>query len=255
MNNNTANRDFFILTAPRSGSTVLVTSLDKHPQIFCAGELFHASNKIYHPEWHFNFWGKKNEKGFLRTLFSVTNFVNGYLLAVHHIKKFYSTRNEKEIRGFKLMISHAKDFQTVWKYLIKNNFRIIVLIRRNTFLEGLSAFRAKKLGFYHSGEEHSFGRERVTINAALLKKRVDELEAVNAYILQLSKNCNRIVIAYEEFEAWQQMLNKVFDFLEVEKISIQPQLKKLSSGNWRDGVTNYMEIENLMKENYADYIN
>lgn len=255
MNNNTANCNFFILTAPRSGSTVLVTSLDKHPQIFCAGELFYASNKIYHTEWHFRFWGKKKEKGFSRMLFSVANYVNGCLLAVQHIKKFYSTRNEKKIRGFKLMINHVKDFPTVWKYLVKNNFKVIVLIRRNTFLEGLSAFRAKKLGFYHSGEEHSFAKEKIIINAALLKKRVDELEAVNARILQLSKNCNHIVVSYEEFEHWQQMLNKVFDFLEVEKMNIQPQLKKLSSGNWRDGVTNYMEIENLMKENYAHYIN
>src|SRR5436190_22682658 len=119
-------QDFIILTAPRSGSTVLTRTLDQHPQIFCAGELFHPSDKIYHPEWHFPFIGRKKKKGFSRKIFAVTNYIKGYFSAVKHIKKFYSDRDEKEIRGFKLMIGHTKDFPIAWDYLRKNDFKIIV---------------------------------------------------------------------------------------------------------------------------------
>jgi LPS sulfotransferase NodH len=105
-----AKRDFFILTAPRSGSTVLVQTLDKHPQIFCAGELFHQSDKIYHPEWHYPFWGIKKKKGFSRLIFSGANYIKGYFSGVAHIKKFYTSRDEKDVRGFKLMIHQVKDF-------------------------------------------------------------------------------------------------------------------------------------------------
>ncbi|MEO8711811.1 MAG: sulfotransferase [Parafilimonas sp.] len=254
MEENVTVKDFFIFTAPRSGSTVLTRTLDKHPQIFCAGELFHPSENIYHPEWHFPFTGKKKKKGFSRKIFAVTNYIKGYFSGVDHIKKFYSKRNNKEIRGFKLMIGHIKDFPTVWKYLRTNNFKIVVLIRNNTFREALSSFRARKIGVFHSTEELELAQKKVIINAALLKKRVDELEAIKSNILNISVNANRIVIMYEDFKNWQQMLDKVFDFLGADKIEIEPELRKTSTANWRDGVENYQEVEEMLKEKYAHYL-
>ena len=248
-------KDFFILTAPRSGSTVLTRTLDRHPQIFCAGELFHPSEKIYHPEWHFPFIGTKKKKGFSRKIFSVTNYIKGYISGVSFIKKFYSTRNEKAIRGFKLMNGHTKDFPAVWNYLKDRDLKIIVLIRKNTFREALSSFRARKIGVFHSAEDSSLAEQKVNVDAALLKKRVDELEAINANILQLSQGKDHIVIAYEEFEEWQTMLDKVFEFLAVEKIEMQPELRKISAANWRNGVENYQQVEATMKEKYAHFLN
>jgi len=147
---NLMNSHFFILTAPRSGSTVLTRTLDQHPEIFCAGELFHPGDEIYHAEWHFPFWGTKKKKGISRKFFSITNYVNGYLFAVNHIKRFYAAREQnKKIRGFKLMIAHVKDFPTVWNYMRQNNFKVIILTRRNTFREALSSFRARQTGVFH----------------------------------------------------------------------------------------------------------
>lgn len=248
-------KDFFILTAPRSGSTVLIRTLDQHPQIFCAGEIFHPSEETYHPEWQFPFIGKKNKKGFSRTLFTLTNYVKGYLTGTAHIKRFYKTRDTKQLRGFKLMNRHVTDFPTVWKYLLQSNKKVIVLVRTNTFREALSSFRARKIGVFHSSEDASLAAKKVHVNAAQLKKRVDELEAINSNILKLGKNFNHIVLTYEEFEHWQEMLNKVFDFLEVEKINMPAQLRKISAANWRDGVENYEEVETIMKDKYAHFIN
>lgn len=248
-------KDFFILTAPRSGSTVLIRTLDQHPQIFCAGEIFHPSDETYHPEWQFPFIGKKNKKGFSRTLFTLTNYIKGYLTGAAHINRFYKTRDTKQLRGFKLMNRHVTDFPTVWKYLLQNDKKVIVLVRTNTFREALSSFRARKIGVFHSSEDASLAAKKVDVNAAQLKKRVDELEAINSNILKLGKNFNHIVLTYEEFEHWQEMLNKVFDFLEVEKINMPAQLRKISATNWRDGVENYEEVETIMKGTYAHFIN
>jgi LPS sulfotransferase NodH len=255
MSNNKQLKDFFILTAPRSGSTVLTRTLDQHPQIFCAGELFHPSDKIYHPEWHFPFIGVKKKKGFSRQIFSVTNYIKGYTSGVSFIKKFYNTRNEKAIRGFKLMNGHTKDFPTIWNYLKGQDLKIIVLIRKNTFREALSSFRARKIGVFHSAEDSSLADKKINVDAALLKKRVDELEAINANLLQLSEGKDRIIITYEEFEEWQTMLDKVFDFLNVEKIEMQPELRKISAANWRNGVENYQQVEATMQEKYAHFLN
>ena len=59
---------------------------------------------------------------------------------------------------------------------------------------------------------------------------------------------------YEDFKNWQQMLDKVFDFLIVDKIEIEPELRKTSAANWREGVENYQEVEEVMKEKYAHYL-
>jgi len=254
MNGAGAKQDFFILTAPRSGSTVLVQTLDKHPQIFCAGELFHHSNKTYHPEWHYPFFGIKKKRGFSRLLFSGVNYIKGYFSGVAHIKKFYAGRNEKDVRGFKLMISHVKDFPTVWRYLDRNNFKLIVLIRENSFRAALSSLRAREIGIFHTREDLRLAEKKVEINAASLKKRVNKLEKIKAEIVRLSEDKNRIIIPYEDFENWQQMLNRVFDFLNVEKLNMPPDLAKTSKADWREGVKNYREIEDKMKEKYAHYI-
>ena len=50
------------------------------------------------------------------------------------------------------------------------------------------------------------------------------------------------------------MLGKIFKFLDVEKLNIPPELAKTSKTDWREGVMNYKEIEDIMKEKYAHYI-
>ncbi|MFT4155754.1 sulfotransferase [Parafilimonas sp.] len=247
-------KDFFILTAPRSGSTVLARTLDQHPQIFCAGEIFHPSGEIFHPEWQFPFIGEKNKKGLSRALFSVINYIKGYAAGAGHIKKFYNTRNAKAIRGFKLMNRHVTDFPTVWKYLLQSDKKVIVLVRKNIFREALSSFRARKIGIFHAGEDTLPAATKVTVNAAQLRQRVDELEVINSRIVNLGKNFNHIVLMYEEFENWQQMLCKIFGFLEVEEITMPAQLRKIGTANWREGVENYEEVENAMQDKYAHLI-
>jgi LPS sulfotransferase NodH len=153
------------------------------------------------------------------------------------------------------MNGHTKDFPAVWNYLKDQDLKIIVLIRKNTFREALSSFRARKIGVFHSAEDSSLAEQKVNVDAALLKKRVDELEAINANILQLSQGKDRIVLTYEEFEEWQTMLDKVFEFLAVEKIEMQPELRKISAANWRNGVENYQQVEATMKEKYAHFLN
>ena len=100
---------FIIISTPRSGSTVLARTLDKHPEIFCAGELFNTSNDIYHPEYHFDSWGFNSKSHSVQRLNRIINYLNLRLRSISHIRTFYNdnTKNEKT-RGFKLMFSNLK---------------------------------------------------------------------------------------------------------------------------------------------------
>src|SRR3954464_11657072 len=116
---------FVILTTQRSGSTVLTRTLDEHPEIFCAGEIFLETKKgMHHPEWHFPTWSivdKKQSK-----LNKVINYVNLKLNAIKHIKAFYADAPEcLRAKGFKLMYSHIKSTPFIWDYIKKNDLKVI----------------------------------------------------------------------------------------------------------------------------------
>ena len=46
---------FVIFTTPRTGSTLLIKSLDTHPEIMCAGEIFFFRGAAFHNEHRYPF--------------------------------------------------------------------------------------------------------------------------------------------------------------------------------------------------------
>jgi len=243
---------FVVFTTPRTGSSLLVKTLDSHPEIFCAGELFFLKGNIYHNETRYQFWkfpvGSKLNYiiNCVKLFFTLTDFLN----------KFYKTDHASiKAKGFKLMLFQTFYIPGIFRYLKKHDVKVIVLIRKNTFREALSSFRARKIGVFHSADDASLAEQKINVNAALLKKRVEQLEAINENILRLSEGKDRIIITYEEFGNWQQMLDKVFDFLNIEQLEMQPELRKISAENWRNGVENYQQVEDTMKEKYAHFLN
>lgn len=245
---------FIIFTTQRSGSTVLTRTLDEHPEIFCAGEVFHEINDIHHAEWHFPSWSLSEKNKTLRKFDKVINYPNQRLRAIPHIKKFFaaSAKGEKA-RGFKLMVSHMRTMPYLWNYLKEEDVKVIVLIRKNIFKTALSRLRKDQTRQPHlSGEKGN--DESIRIAPQKLLKQLNYLENVNKQLLEYSDGMNRIVIYYEDFSEWNEMLNKVFGFLEVSNITLQPVLNKLGNKDWRKEVKNYVEIEELMKEhNYTQY--
>jgi hypothetical protein len=252
---------FIIFATQRTGSTVLARTLDKHPEIFCAGELFHEDNNIYHLEWRFPSWALSGKNKILRKInkgsavFQVINYPNMRLRAIPHIKKFYQTIEAHEkARGFKLMIAHMRTMPYLWNYLKAKNTKVIVLIRKNIFKTALSHLIKDVTRIAHLTEtlvEHTM----VRIAPAKLLKYMHRLEKVNKQLIDYTESMDRIVLYYEDFDQWNDVLNKVFNFLEVSNVTLPPVLTKLSTKDWREEVTNYVEIEKLIQENnYTQYL-
>ena len=245
---------FIIFTTQRSGSTVLTRTLDEHPEIFCAGEIFHEVNDIHHAEWHFPSWALSEKNKTLRKFDKIINYPNLRLRAIPHVKKFYaaSVKGEKA-RGFKLMVSHIRTMPFLWNYLKAENVKVIVLIRKNIFKTALSRLRKDETRLPHlaGGQIES---KSLRIAPEKLLRQLNYLENVNKQLLDYSEGMDRIVLYYEDFDEWNKMLDKVFNFLKVSNLTLQPVLNKLSRKDWREEVKNYQEIEQLMKEhNYTQY--
>ena len=241
---------FVILTTQRSGSTVLTRTLDEHPDIFCAGELFHESKKgVHHPEWHFPNWKIVGGKG--SKLNKLVNYPNLKLNAARHLKNFYKDDNTVKAKGFKLMYSHIKSAPFIWNYITSNNIKVIVLIRSNAFKMALSRYRMSATGTAHS-DKGKASLSAITVPAEALYQQTIQLHGVNEKLLSLSKDANRLVLHYEDFTDWTSLMQNVDEFLDVPFFDAKPVLKKISSDDWKEGVANYTEIENIFKQHNAD---
>lgn len=246
---------FIIFTTQRSGSTVLTRTLDEHPEIFCAGELFQTSEEIHHPEWHFFSWGIDSKNFTVLKFNKVINYPNMRLRSIPHIKKFYNANAKGEkARGFKLMITHIKTAPYLWEYLKQENVKVIVLVRNNVFKTTLSRYRKAENRVAHTVEANNKTFQFYVPGEKLINQ-MKELERVNKSLVRFSEGMDRLLINYEDFQNWDELMHRVQNFLQVTPIAMKPVLKKVGAVKWQDEVENYTEIEQLLQQNnFTQYL-
>ena len=250
---------FIIFTTQRSGSTVLTKTLDEHPQVFVGGEIFHTTNEIHHPEWHFpfkNFLGKGKSRGLLMKVNKALNNIGIDEKVKKHLDAFYAAKEAGETaRGFKLMQSQIKSNPAVWKYIKNSDVKIIVLVRKNVFETALSRYRGRETKVYHS-DGNTTEKQKLQIPVAEFTAWLDTLEDANRKLIQQTESMNRLVLYYEDFADWNTILKQTFGFLNVDVLDIPPALQKVGAKDWRTGVENFQELEKAVKQtNYAGWLN
>lgn len=250
---------FIIFTTQRSGSTVLTKTLDEHPQVFVAGEIFHTSNEIHHPEWHFpfkNYLGKGKARGILMKINKALNNFSIKERVKKHLDAFYVAKETTETaRGFKLMQSQVKSNPVIWNYIKNNDIKIIVLIRKNIFETALSRYRGRTTQVYHSNNA-VIEKQKLQIPVAEFTAWLGTLDEANKKLIQQTEGMNRLVLYYEDFGSWQQILDQTFGFLNIDTLKIPPALQKVGAKDWRQDVENYKELEQAIQQtNYAGWLN
>ncbi|NNV57449.1 sulfotransferase family protein [Limnovirga soli] len=245
---------FIIFTTPRTGSTLLIKSLDTHPEILCAGEVFFFKGDIYHTEYKYKFWrlpviGNK--------LNYVINYPKIYLTLSGFLNKFFASRNDGiTARGFKLM--HFQTYYTpgIFSYLKKNDVKVIVLIRKNSLRNTLSDLRARSTKVYHneSGvKTDAIPKFKIDLNE--LGNKMQQIEGFNKQLENASAGLNRKIVYYEDFENWDNTIADLQDYLNVTQMKIEPVSKKLNPGKLEDMVENYKEMKDwLLARGYEKYL-
>ena len=72
---------------------------------------------------------------------------------------------------------------------------------------------------------------------------------MNRNLVNFSEGMQRLLIHYEDFSDWDNLMYNVQTFLNVTPIQMNPVLKKLRAARWQDEVENFSEIEQLLKQN------
>ncbi len=233
-------RKFIILAHYRTGSTLLASLLNSHPQIFCDIEIFLK---------------------FLKSRFSKVCFPNFYI-------KGKADQNKNLIYGFdlklyqliKLNICFSKeDCKNFILNLYNQSWQIIYLNRKNLFRQEISSFVAQSRKAWFDKSDGKYVRKPIFINPQNLFESMIYSEKNIAMERFCLSNIPCLELVYEEdllnHDKHQETMNTVFTYLGLESVDVYTNLKKTSSDNLADDIINYQEIVDFIdKTQYAHFL-
>lgn len=212
-------KKFVIISDSRTGSTLLMDYLNSHPNIIALGEEFRdlGSNSCQ------NLWNAIFRK------------------------------KSKKIKGvgFKLFYHHPrnKSDQLVWNLIEKDKSILIIHLTRTNLLR---SYISKEIGLktkkwtenINSNDNIDIKEKKININP------VDCLISLNMVVKNINKtnkrfrNHNLISVKYENLiNRREEVLNLIFEELNVEKLPVTSKLKKQNPENLQDLVLNYDELK------------
>lgn len=242
---------FIVFTTPRTGSTLLVKSLDTHPEIFCAGEIFLLGGTQFHGECSFHFWKLPVPKKMIYML----NFPNMWMNLTSFLNRFFTASNGKTAKGFKLMHFQTAYLPGITAYIKKNDVKVILLLRENLLKNTLSDLRARQTGVYHNSGKSTEKLPKFHVDIEMLGKKMAAIHDINKQLEQTTASMNRLKVAYEEFDNWDATMSTILNFIDVKNIPISPVSKKLNPDKLEDMVANYDEMKNwLQQHNYVHFL-
>lgn len=199
-------QNFVILANQRSGSTLLAKMLDSHGDITCHGEVIHAPG--YQNSWD------------------------------EHIND--KSKTVKKAHGFKLMMNFIEPLGLHWllDYIAQMDYRIILLLRRDKFLQGI----------FQRGSFELVG-DRVMIRCANLIDRIE-------MFIEFEKRYSQIadmIFTYEDMTNGENISEfkndkirlPLLSMLGVDDRILTSELRKNSRKSNQELIVNYDEVSDL----------
>ncbi len=234
--NSTPYRRFALVATQRSGSTLLVKSLDSEPRIFCAGEIFHGGQHTHHPECNYP-----------QTIFGsrfIARVADRYFQAArvrNHVEQIY-IRHSAAVRavGFKVMTSQLRKYHTLLPSLAAMDTVLFYLYRQDSFAAALSNFRAKLSGVYHSDRKIAH-RSTTPVTANLDDFHAEFRRSVRhkEEVLGFHAAHGGVLLAYEDLVSqWDAVMTAIGEALGVPQLRVDKLLDRLGDSAESVQITN-----------------
>jgi LPS sulfotransferase NodH len=229
-----------VVAAQRTGSTLLVRSLDSSPAIFCAGEIFHGGPNVYHAEWRYpqRLLGSS-------ILARLADRLNQKERLQRHLRRYFDSV-DPGIRaiGFKVMGSQLRRYPALLSLLAELGATLFFLYRRDVFATALSHLRAKASGIYHSDRAAGTASERVvTVDPNDFKALLENVATAQQEVKALHVACGGVLLSYEDMVAdWNGFIASIGDVLGFSELRLDKALDKLSDTSSRLRIENEDEL-------------
>lgn len=219
---------FIVITRSRTGSNLLISFLNSHPNIMAKGELFRRLEGLTSKK----LWDKI----------------------------FINKPKKMKYIGFKIFYYHPLDCndKAVWDFIKKDqNIRLIHLTRQNMLKTIVSREIADKTNTWSNKS-----RNNIQIKDKQVEIDIDyclnELEITHQFENKTRNEFNReffMEITYEDLiRDNQKIMNEVFDFLDIEETKVKSSYKKQNKEKLEDLIINYKELYNALKRTKWSYL-
>jgi LPS sulfotransferase NodH len=242
-------KKFIILTTQRTGSTLLWQFLNLHPQIDGHGEVF---LKMMKREDSFNAYINGLRLGGVKKVFFYKELIDEFFI---HLENHAPP--ETRAIGFKLMYNQLNP--KLKSYLIKNDFGILHLIRKNYLKIIISRESAQKRSFYHAKKDNEIEKIKVDLNTNLLLQALDQISAEVDKCKNEFSSCNYQEVFYEDFVSDRKSESlKILQFLNLPDLDLGNQefpLMKINSDKLPEIIENYSNVESLIRNSkYSEFL-
>ncbi|MEQ9425970.1 MAG: Stf0 family sulfotransferase [Cyclobacteriaceae bacterium] len=240
---------YVIYCTPRTGSTYLVQLLMNNDGLKSYGEVFIPKPKnnkgvLKKKEFFYHYARKNLVKRFERFFFK------------HQVIREFLTSlaQEEKAWGFKMMVSYTSKYPSLISYLKKENFKVIVLKRRNTLKQYLSLLNALNTGVWHQ-RDLNLKQQAFKLDRHELWLGLNKIKEQNEEIDQWFDGQTTHDIWYEDMIAKpRETVQDLSNFLDV-KLSIveKPSLVKIMPDDLQKIIYNYEEVKGWLMGTEFEY--
>jgi LPS sulfotransferase NodH len=229
-------KKFFIYGTGRSGSKLLVSLLNSHPDIYCDCEIL--------------------AKKYVSTAF----FPYLYMDALSRKAKLKGS----SVYGCKIMSYQLKgqkyiDDAAFIRNLSEKGWKFIHIRRENILDIVLSLMLAKKDNIWELRNINGYKQQKLYVDPVELINRIKYFKSIFKMEDRNMMRTKNIRIVYERdllSGNWQAVMDSVFEYLGVEKVKVHSDLKKKFNGSYRDKIINFDEIKKVLSDHQLNgYLN
>jgi LPS sulfotransferase NodH len=240
--------NFAVLTQARTGSNMLVSILDNHPEVKCFGEILNPRSAFGYENW-------------LRKS-PVRQLTDRYLRDYCHEKYLYSLcavgpNDHKRAVGFKIIYPGQFDrWSSIRYYWRTHDFKIISLIRHNLLRKYLSS-KIANLEEAWSAKEDRGKIVRIKVDISDLERVLARMDTVYRLINDITVEFDGIQISYEELISDREtVMRTISQFLGIqpfEKGMLKAKTVKQNPAALEELIENYDEVCSALRDTQYEW--
>jgi len=239
---------FWIAGTQRTGTTLLRTSLNSHPDIVCHGEVFKLGRSPYRLPGGYWEYTRQTATRRIESIFAPDRSIRGY------VSQLYD-RNDCGAIGFKLMLNQCDQRKSLWPSVMQTGARVILMSRRNALKTLVSRHAAASSRVYHVSPTlpaktavAEWTAEPVVIEPSGLLRRIEEIAAETERWKQRLQGVDYMELVYEDYVAdsvpWNTLLQK---FVGVDPRPLTSDLEKVNPDDLRKVIRNFDEVADALR--------